>query len=238
MHEGGSLMALDFPAAPTVGQKFDDWTWDGTKWALTAITGGSSGALPVGAIIDFYGASAPSGFLACNGATFDGLVYPELQVLLGGTTLPDLRDRSTIGVSGTAALGIKKGAADATVSQHQHASTLAAPAHTHNINPPSTATAADAHTHTTSSMKLGAQGTTNFGFTIASGATGPTANSNNASSSDSHTHTVDIAAFTSGAESATALTGAVGNVSGVTVAAAGANYHPVMAVLKCIKAVP
>jgi hypothetical protein len=37
------MTALDFPAAPTQGQVFDRWTWDGTKWMLTGGTGGGGG---------------------------------------------------------------------------------------------------------------------------------------------------------------------------------------------------
>lgn len=29
------MVAIDFPDAPTNGQVFDKWTWDGTKWVLT-----------------------------------------------------------------------------------------------------------------------------------------------------------------------------------------------------------
>lgn len=30
------MVALDFPDAPSNGQVFDKWTWDGTQWVLTA----------------------------------------------------------------------------------------------------------------------------------------------------------------------------------------------------------
>jgi len=36
------MAALDFPDAPTVGQVFDRWTWNGTTWTLT---GGSAGRI-------------------------------------------------------------------------------------------------------------------------------------------------------------------------------------------------
>jgi Phage Tail Collar Domain len=190
-----------------------------------------SSSIPVGAVIDFYGSAAPEKFLECIGGTFDGETWPELAAHLGGTTLPDLRDLGTVGRSAAHALGTKFGSSNPGVGAHGHANTLTAPAHTHPINPPSTTTSADAHTHTTSSMKLGAQGTTNFGFTLANGANGPTANSNNASSSDSHSHTVDIAQFNSGAASSTTIAGGV-----TAVAESGTNYHPVMAMMKCIRA--
>jgi len=245
-------MALDFPASPTVGQPFGDWTWDGTKWIMTPVAAGGGGALPVGTIIDFYGVGAPSGFLACNGSTFDPLVYPDLEALLGGTTLPDLRDRSTIGISGSAALGATKGVSVATVPQHQHASTLAGPAHTHADNlaaPAHTHTdtlAAPAHTHDSGAASLisGPGGNPDFKMnqgTFYTFSQGPLVTSG--ASATALTGSVGAASATAltgsvGAASATALTGAIGNVSGVTVAGADGNYHPVLAVLKCIKAVP
>lgn len=33
------MVAIDFPDTPTVGQKFDKWTWNGTVWALTPTSG-------------------------------------------------------------------------------------------------------------------------------------------------------------------------------------------------------
>lgn len=35
------MAALDFPDAPTNGQVFDKWTWNGTQWVLTAGNGAS-----------------------------------------------------------------------------------------------------------------------------------------------------------------------------------------------------
>lgn len=60
---------------------------------------------PVGHVIMHYGASAPEGYLLCNGAAFSGTDYPALAALLGGTNTPDLRDRLPVGASGTKAVG-------------------------------------------------------------------------------------------------------------------------------------
>ena len=38
------MTALEFPANPTNGQVFDNWTWDGTKWNLTPVAGGGGGS--------------------------------------------------------------------------------------------------------------------------------------------------------------------------------------------------
>lgn len=37
------MAALDYPASPTVGQIYDRWEWDGTKWMLAASGGGGGG---------------------------------------------------------------------------------------------------------------------------------------------------------------------------------------------------
>lgn len=55
---------------------------------------GSSGldvGVPVGTIITFYGTAAPTGYLACNGASFSASTYPKLRAVLGKSALPDLR---------------------------------------------------------------------------------------------------------------------------------------------------
>lgn len=48
--------------------------------------------LAIGAVMEFYGA-IPNGWLEADGSTFDGLSFPELAVLLGGTTLPSYTAR-------------------------------------------------------------------------------------------------------------------------------------------------
>lgn len=46
---------------------------------------------PIGSVTAYVGAAAPDKWLICDGSTFDAEVYPELNTLLGGNTLPDLR---------------------------------------------------------------------------------------------------------------------------------------------------
>lgn len=57
--------------------------------ALTADTGTGN---PVGTIIPFYGNTAPSGYLTCDGSQFDENTYPVLYALLGNNHTPDLRE--------------------------------------------------------------------------------------------------------------------------------------------------
>lgn len=85
--------------------------------------GGASGTVPVGVIAAYYGASAPTGWLLCNGASFSAGTYPDLAALLGGTTLPDLRQRFPMGkaASGTGStLGGTGGSKDAIAVTHNH----------------------------------------------------------------------------------------------------------------------
>jgi len=50
---------FDFPASPTVGQKYSAYAWDGEKWMLTLADGAD---LPIGTVLPFYLAAAPSGW--------------------------------------------------------------------------------------------------------------------------------------------------------------------------------
>ena len=66
----------------------------------------------VGTILTYAGSTAPTGWLLCNGSTFDQTIYPELYILLGNSnTLPDLRERYLIGKgSGSLTLNTNTGA--------------------------------------------------------------------------------------------------------------------------------
>jgi hypothetical protein len=57
--------------------------------------------MPIGAIIA-YPKTTLSGYLLCHGGTFDATVYPELNSILGGNTLPDLRTRFIRGANNQA----------------------------------------------------------------------------------------------------------------------------------------
>jgi hypothetical protein len=46
--------------------------------------------MPTGAIIAYGSATAPSGFLRCNGTTFSSVSYPELNAVLGTNVVPNL----------------------------------------------------------------------------------------------------------------------------------------------------
>lgn len=54
--------------------------------------------VPTGTMAICPTAATPDGWLVCNGSSFDGVKYRELQDFLGGTTLPDLRGRTIYGL--------------------------------------------------------------------------------------------------------------------------------------------
>lgn len=102
----------------------DIWYDDGTK--LTRLTPGTDGqvlttkgaaanpewaslpdSVPTGTVMDFAGASAPTGYLMCDGATVSQATYASLYAVIGHTygadpgggnfILPNAKGRATIG---------------------------------------------------------------------------------------------------------------------------------------------
>lgn len=65
---------------------------------LVPLTTDSGQGLPLGAITAYYGTVAPNGYLLCDGSSFDSTAYPALAALLGGNTLPDLREVTLKGI--------------------------------------------------------------------------------------------------------------------------------------------
>lgn len=65
---------------------------------LVPLTTDSGQGLPLGAITAYYGTTAPSGYLLCDGSTFDASVYPALAALLGDNHTPDLRECTLKGI--------------------------------------------------------------------------------------------------------------------------------------------
>lgn len=58
-------------------------------------------AILPGTIVPFYGATAPKGWLLCNGSNFDQDEYKNLYSVLGSATTPDLRGRYIVGADAT-----------------------------------------------------------------------------------------------------------------------------------------
>ena len=106
-------MALDFPSSPTNGQVYGDYYYDSTTtaWRSSPTT---TGSVPTGAVFQWVTASAPTGYLVCDGSTFSSTTYSGLALILGdtygthsGTTyyLPDLRSRVSVGSQDPTSLG-------------------------------------------------------------------------------------------------------------------------------------
>lgn len=74
-----------------------------TATAATSATAVAVTPLPVGAIIAYGGASAPNGWLICDGSQLNGATYPNLVAVIGNK-LPDLRSRFIVGAGNGAAL--------------------------------------------------------------------------------------------------------------------------------------
>lgn len=71
--------------------------------ARDAQTGDGGNAAPVGTVVAYAGATAPAGWLMCDGASYKKSLYPALAAVLGATgenfSAPDLRGRFLMGAS-------------------------------------------------------------------------------------------------------------------------------------------
>lgn len=113
---------------------------------------GMSLFMPTGAIIDFAGSTAPTGFLLCDGSVYPTGTYPALYNVIGYTyggsglnfNVPDCRGRTAIGAGqGT---GLTNRALGASISNEETHALIIAELAVHNH----TAAALSAHTHTDS----------------------------------------------------------------------------------------
>lgn len=172
--------------------------------------------VPVGTIAMYGGATAPTGWLLCDGTSTTG--YTALAALVGSTT-PDLRGRFAIGDNSTLTLLGTGGSAtiaetnlpshthtfSATSSgqsqSHSHSVSLSDPGHSHGITDPS-----HSHISTATGYELGSSNWnptgagTNWGYDVSTGAatTGITVNSASTgisvssvgNASQDHTHSV------------------------------------------------
>ena len=64
---------------------------------IQALTADAGAGNPVGTIIPMYKKSSPSGYLYCDGSTFDETAYPLLYAYLGTNVLPDYREFALVG---------------------------------------------------------------------------------------------------------------------------------------------
>jgi microcystin-dependent protein len=98
----------------------------------------SEGCMPVGATIPYAGATAPDGWLMCDGAQYARVDYPLLYAALDSVfivdansfTVPDLDGRFIAGAGSAYLVGDTGGADDVTLTVNEM------PAHTHQYDKP------------------------------------------------------------------------------------------------------
>jgi microcystin-dependent protein len=173
------------------------------------------GRIP-GEVIAYAGATPPPGWLVCDGSEIKAADYPLLAAVLGtwgpagAVFLPDLRDRSVIGVGPAAALGQAIGAATHThaadpLPAHTHGAGALA-AHVHSV--PAASTTKDAHSHTVNvdAFTSGSAGSHGHTVTAAGG----------------HAHGLDTAT-----QAVTPGQATIRHVTATDTKAAGSHTHPV-----------
>jgi len=177
----------------------------GVKNSVT-INASSSGGVVVGAVFQYIGSSAPSGYLLCDGSAVSRTTYSALFAICGtsygagdGATtfnLPDFRGRVPVG-KGTNTdvdtLGESDGSALADrrpKHKHTSATTSSSGSHSHDAS-----TSSDgSHTHSDNSTTAGGSGAYGGDFTIldstggTTGSGGTHSHSVNVTSAGSHTH--------------------------------------------------
>ena len=95
--------------------------------------------------IQMYGAaSAPTGWLLCDGSAVSRSTYATLFALIGTTygagdgsttfNVPDMRDKFPVGSGSTYALNATGGSADSTLPSHTHTATVTDSGHSHNLS--------------------------------------------------------------------------------------------------------
>jgi microcystin-dependent protein len=123
------------PTAPTASI--------GTSTTQLATTAFATAAGPVtGSMLMWPTATAPTGFLLCNGQTASRATYAALFAIVGTLfgagdgattfTLPDYRDRMPVGAGTTYAANSLGGSKDATLPSHNHSASVNDPGHLHN----------------------------------------------------------------------------------------------------------
>lgn len=176
--------------------------------AISSGLGGAVGAVPIGSVTAFAGATAPSGWLLCAGQTVSRTQYSGLFLTIGTTygagdgsttfALPDLRGRVIAGeddMGGTAAnrltsagsgiTGTSLGAVGGVETVTLTAAQSGIPAHSHTA---STDTAG-AHTHTEEGVY---RYTGNVGYASPGYYDGYYPTTRNTGSAGSHSHTVTV----------------------------------------------
>jgi microcystin-dependent protein len=192
----GETVALDITPENLAGSLLPgERVWVQVSGRRVLVTGRAGGmGVPTGGVQMFMSDTAPTGWLLCDGSTFDSAAYPALAGLLGSSTLPDMRLRFPLGGDGLEALGSLGGSQVIDLSQ--------LPAHSHSINHDhsNATTSSDSHSHSlmfeTWDTTVSQSGTGVLRVTdIQNGAGGTGANHTVNTDSDSHSHSVNIPSY-------------------------------------------
>ena len=157
-------------------------TSDGSGWVSS-----TPNYVPTGGLLMWSTASAPTGYLLCNGSAVSRSTYAALFAVVGTTfgsgdgsttfNLPDYRDRFPVGAGTTYSANSTGGSKDAVVVSHTHTATDSG--HTHNVTG-NVAGIADLGASSGGNVYSGATAATGFGYaniTVASsGVSGTNAN--------------------------------------------------------------
>ena len=126
----GTLIATKF--AKTNGTSAQFLMADGSTQTLSSIT---DSAVPIGTIVMWPSATAPTGWLICNGQSITGDAYADLRTVLGGaTTVPNLSGRFPLGSGNSSTTGSTSHSLASSGGEEKHTLTTAEmPAHKHTI---------------------------------------------------------------------------------------------------------
>lgn len=192
---------------------------NGSTKAVREVATAAAAVIPTGAVVDFAGTVAPSGFLLCDGSAVSRSTYADLFSAIGTThgvgdgattfNLPDCRGRGRVHPDGGVGRLSSNNALGNSGGAETHALTAAQTplrAHTHSGT---TGSESAAHTHYQSWNQITNNTTGGSGNAVSGLATYPTGNQNTQATSanlSAHTHS-----FTTGNPSVAEANGSAHN---------------------------